>query len=334
MKVLKIIGIILAVVLLGIVAIGLFSPKNYDVHRDTVIHAPAAVVYKAVSHFSEFSKWNPWYDLDTNVVVTITGNDGEVGQKYAWKGNDKAGEGSMTFTKLEENKTVEEKLQFIKPFESSSDVYMNLEAAEGGTKITWGMKGESGFVERVFMTLMGGMDAAVGKDYEKGLANLKALCESVPSYAVKDIDWTEKNCLSIRQVVKFADFGNFFGDNYGKMYDAISNSGAKPGIPLGVFYDYDEEKMQADVAAAIPYEGKTVLAKGYSNLNLPAAKGYTIDYFGDYEKMGPAYEAMNAKLKELGKENPEMVIEEYISDPMSEKDTAKWETKIYFFVAP
>ena len=30
--------------------------------------------------------------------------------------------------------------------------------------------------------------------------------------------------------------------------------------------------MNADVAAAIPYEGKKVLAKGIANLNLPAYK--------------------------------------------------------------
>ena len=41
---------------------------------------------------------------------------------------------------------------------------------------------------------------------------------------------------------------------------------------------------------------------------------------------------MGVKLKALGREKPEMVIEEYITDPSTEKDTSKWLTKIYFFV--
>lgn len=83
----------------------------------------------------------------------------------------------------------------------------------------------------------------------------------------------------------------------------------------------------------LPFRLKAkVLAKGYSNLNLPDSKAYLINYFGDYQKMKPAYEAMNEKLKTLGRENPDMVVEEYVSDPMTEKDTAKWNTKIYFFV--
>ncbi len=133
-------------------------------------------------------------------------------------------------------------------------------------------------------------------------------------------------------MVKFQDMGNFFGTNFPAMSKAIEGAGGKPGIPMGVYYKYDEEAMNADMAAAIPYEGAKVLAKGFSNLNLPAGKAYLIDYFGDYAKMKPAYDAMDAKLKELGKENPQMVVEEYVSDPMSEKDTAKWETRIYFFV--
>ncbi len=306
--------------------------KNYDVKRETNINAPVGTVFKIISHHSEFAKWSPWRHLDPDMVITMEGTDGTVGAKYSWKGNDKAGEGSMTFTKIEDGKAIEQDLHFIKPFESSSQVYMTTEATDSGTHVVWGMRGESGLMERVFMAFMGGMDGAVGKDYEQGLANLKKLCESLPVYEVKDAEWTSKTCLSKRQVVEFKDFGKFFGDNLPKMYEAISKAGAKPGIPLGVYYAYNEEAMNADLAAAVPFEGAKVSSKNYPVLNLPAAKCYTIDYWGDYEKMGPAYEAMTAKLKTMGREHPDMVIEEYITDPMNEKDTAKWNTKIYFFV--
>ncbi|MBK7148914.1 MAG: hypothetical protein IPH78_08840 [Bacteroidetes bacterium] len=46
--------------------------------------------------------------------------------------------------------------------------------------------------------------------------------------------------------------------------------------------------------------------------------------------MEPAYEAMEAKLKELGKGEPALVIEEYGSDPMAEKGYSKCLTRIYF----
>jgi effector-binding domain-containing protein len=48
--------------------------------------------------------------------------------------------------------------------------------------------------------------------------------------------------------------------------------------------------------------------------------------------MMPAYQTMSSYMKSnnLGDE-PELVIEQYITDPMMEKDTAKWQTNIIFF---
>ena len=213
MKILKIIGIVVAAIVTIAVIIGLVAPKNYDVKRDIVISAPVDAVFKTVSHYSEFPKWSPWQGLDTAMTSTLEGEDGIVGARYSWKGNDKVGEGSMTITKVEEGKIIEHDLKFLKPFESNATTYMTTEAAEGGTKVIWGMRGESGFVSRIFMTLMGGMDGAIGKDYEKGLAKLKTVCESTPTastYEVKEVDFAEKNCLAIRQVVAFKDFAAFF----------------------------------------------------------------------------------------------------------------------------
>lgn len=337
MKILKIAGIAIAVLAVIAIILGLVGAKTYNVHREIVIKAPAAPVYQTVSHYANFPKWSPWQHLDPEMKTTLDGTDGTVGAKYSWVGNNKAGAGTMTLTKLEENKTIGQDLDFEKPFKSHATTYMNLEPADGGTKVTWGMMGESGFISRIMMTLMGGMDKMIGPDYEKGLANLKSLVEAeaskAPAYAIEEIDWAEKNYLSTkRQVVTVEQMSAFFGKNFGAMATAIGAAGAKPGIPVGVYYNFDEQNKKADMAAAIPYEGKKVTAKGFENLTLPAGKAYLINYYGDYMSMKPAYDAMDVKLKAMGKENPDLVVEEYVTDPMSEPDTAKWNTKIYFFV--
>ncbi len=321
------------------IAVLLFSsgcaPKNYDVKREIVINAPLETVFNQISSHANFLKWSPWQGLDTNQVVTMEGTDGTVGAKYSWKGNDDVGEGSMTITAIEPGKSVEQDLHFIKPFESSSKVYMLTEKTDTGIKVTWGMKGENNLIARIIMTFMGGMDAMIGKDYEKGLAALKTICESAPvaaNYEIKEVEWSAKNCLSIRKQVGFDQMTAFFGEHYPAMYTLIEKAGSKTGIPLGIFYKYDEQNKIADLAAAIPFEGDKKFTGDYKVLNLPARKCYCIDYYGAYEKMEPAYDAMEAKLKELGKGDPDLVIEEYVSDPMLQKDTTKWLTRIYFFV--
>lgn len=337
MKILKIAGIILVAIVALFLLAGLFAPKEFAASESIVINAPADVVYKHISHFKSFEKWNPWSKLDPNQVITLEGTDGTVGAKHSWKGNDDVGEGSMTVTKLEPGKGIEYDLHFIKPWEAHNTAYMNMEAAEGGQKVTWGMKGAMPFPMNALGLFMN-MGDAIKKDFTEGLTSLKTMCESDQSaggsaYEVSEIEWAEKNCLAIRQVVKFQDMSAFFGTHYPKMFEAITKGGGKPGVPLGVYYMYDEEKMEADMAAAIPYEGGKVAAKGYSELKLPATKAYSMDYYGDYAKMQAPYATMFEFMKKnFNRENPDMVVEEYISDPMSEPDTTKWHTKIYFFV--
>jgi effector-binding domain-containing protein len=333
MKALKIIGIVVAVLITIVVVVGLIAPKDFDIHREVVINAPQETVWKGISTFEEFNKWNPWSKLDPKMIVKEEGVDGTVGAKHSWKGNKKVGEGSMTLAKIEPYKATEYDL-FFADFGSHNTGYYTMEPAGKGQKVTWGMRGHMGFPWNVMMLFMN-MDKEGGKDFEEGLANLKAQSESAriaPAYEVKDVDWAEKNALSIRKTVAFQDMPKFFGDNYPKMYQEVAKAGAKPGTALAVFYMYDEKGGKADVAAAVPYEGKKVVSKEYTALNLPAGKAYSMDYYGPYnEKMKEPYKAMDAKLKSMGKTNPDMVIEEYVTDPMTEKDTAKWYTRIYFF---
>jgi len=330
MKIVKAIGIIVVLLAAILVVLVIIAPKSFEVHRSVTINAAENVVWKDISTFEAFDKWNPWSKMDTTQVVKDEGQDGTIGAVHSWNGK-KAGEGAMTVTKLEPNKSMEYDLHFIKPWEAHNTVDMQMKKADAGNKVTWSMKGPLSFPMNVFSLFMS-MDKMIGKDFEQGLADLKKLCESAPVYKVSETDWTEKNCLSTRKTIGFKDMQGFFMDNYPKMFQTISKAGATPGIPLAVYYMYDAKTMTTDVAAAVPFDAKKNFGKEFTALNLPAAKAYSIDYYGAYEKIKPAYDAMGAKLKELGKEKPEMVIEEYITDPSTEKDTSKWFTKIYFFV--
>ena len=56
--------------------------------------------------------------------------------------------------------------------------YYDLQAEEGGTRVTWGFDTDFGhdLVGRYFGLVLGPL---IGADYEKGLANLKALAEGI-----------------------------------------------------------------------------------------------------------------------------------------------------------
>ena len=98
-----------------------------------------------------------------------------VGASYAWSGNKKAGEGSMTFTSITPEQVVVD-LEVLKPFKASNVVTFDLAPAGDGTRVAWTMAGQRNLAFAVMGKLF--FDKAIGKDFTKGLASLKAAAEA------------------------------------------------------------------------------------------------------------------------------------------------------------
>ncbi len=165
-------GIVALVILLAIIA-----PKNYNVSRSTVVNKDKATVFEYLKYLEKQREWSPWQKKDPNMEQKLTGTDGTVGAVSYWNGNKDVGEGEQEIKKIVEGETIEGELRFYKPWKSTSDCYLNVEDAGGGTKVTWGFSGKNKFPVSIMMLFMN-MDKAVGKDFEEGLASLKQNLES------------------------------------------------------------------------------------------------------------------------------------------------------------
>jgi hypothetical protein len=149
--------------------------SSFEVTRSATIQAEAATIHALINDFHEWTKWSPWEDVDPDLQRTYTGPDAGVGASYAWSGNRKAGQGSMTITEsIPEQIAV--KLSFLKPWKATNDVFFSFGASGDGTEVTWRMTGENTGVAGLF-TKVFNMEKFVGKDMEKGLARLKANAE-------------------------------------------------------------------------------------------------------------------------------------------------------------
>jgi hypothetical protein len=72
---------------------------------------------------------------------------------------------------------VDIELSFSKPFKSRNTVTFLLEPQGQETRVSWTMQGPSPFISKL-MGVFFNMDAMIGGDFEKGLADLKGLAES------------------------------------------------------------------------------------------------------------------------------------------------------------
>jgi hypothetical protein len=82
----------------------------------------------------------------------------------------------MEITEASPSSKVTLNLDFVRPFEAHNVVEFTLAPAGGATNVTWAMQGRQPFMAKLFSVFVN-MDKMVGKDFEQGLANLKAAAE-------------------------------------------------------------------------------------------------------------------------------------------------------------
>ena len=147
--------------------------------------APAEIVFARIDDFHQWAAWSPWEKLDPQMQKSFGGAASGVGAEYHWIGNDKVGEGRMTITESRPSERVVVRLEFLKPWPSTSTSTFTLAPEGQGTRVTWAMDGRHDFVSKA-MCVFVSMDKMVGTDFERGLAVLGTMAaveaaESAPA---------------------------------------------------------------------------------------------------------------------------------------------------------
>ncbi|MEM6649430.1 MAG: SRPBCC family protein [Pseudomonadota bacterium] len=176
----KIMGIIVAL-LVGVYALGFVLPDQQTVERSVVIDAPQAEVFSYVGDFNAWEAWSPWADIDPTMQTSITGSG--VGQIMAWQSEDpKVGKGSQEIIEHLPPSRMESALDLGDMGLAQVSFILSPQGADQ-TKVSWvmntNMREGMPFAMKPIATYMGFfLDGMVGPDYEKGLAQLKAVAEA------------------------------------------------------------------------------------------------------------------------------------------------------------
>ncbi len=166
---------IFAALLIAVIAT---RPPEVHIERSAVINAPADMIFPYTADLRKFDEWSPWAELDPDVEKKLIGPATGVGSAYEWSGNEAVGTGKMTVKQYDPPKKVVMELEFMEPFQSTSDTTMMLVPVADGTKVTWSMDGSNdSFMEKAVGLFMD-LDELIGGDYEKGLSKLKAVAEN------------------------------------------------------------------------------------------------------------------------------------------------------------
>ena len=107
---------------------------------------------------------------------TRSGEPSGKGSVYAWDGDRNVGKGRLEIADATAPSKVTLKLDFEKPFAAHNIVNFTMEPRGDATNVTWAMHGPVPFLAKIVHMFID-MDRMVGRDFEAGLANLKAFAE-------------------------------------------------------------------------------------------------------------------------------------------------------------
>ena len=167
---------VLAAVLVLFLIVVAMQPSQFRIERKGKITAPPAIVFGHVNDLHKWTSWSPWEKLDPGMQREYSGEPQGKGAAYAWVGNDDVGKGSMRIIESQPPSTVAIELEFEEPWQATNATLFSVNPDGDGSRVTWGMDGESNFVFKAVGLFMN-MDEMVGKDFEAGLDNLARVAE-------------------------------------------------------------------------------------------------------------------------------------------------------------
>ena len=167
----------LALIVTILVIYAALKPSTFRIVREVKISAPPEVIFMNINNSKNFDVWNPWSKLDPQMKKGFEGPDSGVGSITTWDGNSQVGAGKSTVTESVPNSLVRMRLDYMKPFQSTSNAEFTLKPEGTETVVSWSISGESPFINR-FVCIFMNMDKMIGGIFDKGLADLKHISEA------------------------------------------------------------------------------------------------------------------------------------------------------------
>ena len=159
----------------AILAIASARPDTFQTARTARIGAPPERLFPLINDLRQMNTWNPYALRETGGTTAYKGAASGKGAKFEFAGS-KSGAGNIEIVDSSAPSDVVMRLAMVKPFKADNTVRFTLQPQGAATDVTWAMSGRQPLLAKA-MTLFINCDKMVGRDFEEGLANLKAIAE-------------------------------------------------------------------------------------------------------------------------------------------------------------
>ncbi len=338
MKALKYILFLLLIFFIGISIYVAVQPNSFEVSRERTINAPAPVIYNNLIDFKNWELWSPWLEKYPDSKLMYSEQTKGVGGSFSWEDED--GVGTMTTLSTSPNISIEQDMQFD-DYEPSKVNWTFKPNSDGGTLVTWQMKGENlPFMFKAYSAFSGGFDKMIGPDFERGLEKLDSVVVAeIKKYSITIAGVTEYSggfYLYNTTSCKINELENTRKEMLPKVLNyATSNAITMAGPPFINYLKWDTDNNAVIFSSCVPTTSR-VITTGSTILTgqIEPFRAVKVILKGDYSNLKEAWEKAMAYIPEHGLEvnvnGPNLEV--YVTDPINYPNPADWVTEIYIAI--
>ncbi|VXC23089.1 Transcriptional regulator, effector-binding domain/component [Arthrobacter sp. 9AX] len=143
----------------------------------------------------------------------------------------------------------------------------------------------------------------------------------------RKVHLTQQSVAVVRERVPMDSLTDFFARAFGTVMAAAQKQGVNPaGPPFALYRGTPTDTV--DVEAGFPITGNFVGVEGVDLRTLPETDALEAIHFGPYDTLQQTYGAIQQQMAADGMTPADVMWEFYLSDPESEPDPAKWQTRV------
>lgn len=307
------------------------QPGEIRVRRSLLIERDRTDIFNEVRELRSWREWSPWLLHEPDAGLDYSDAPDQQNGWYAWDGK-LIGAGRITHLRLESPERIEQRIEFTRPFKSTSAVSWEFVEHPSGTEVIWTMRGRMPFMLRFLAPIM---SAAIEKDYEIGLVRLRArLDPTADRLQIRFIGETEhpaQTALTIPFKGDLEAMVEAMKQGLPQLAAAASQRGIVPAGPAFAAYhqaDPKRNRFACDIALPVP-EGTD--AGDFAVRRLGGGRYYLAEVQGSYDFLEPAWYSIMGHLRMVKQtwDRKRPSLEVYAVDPTTAAGDNDILTRIY-----
>jgi len=300
---------------------------SFRVSRSLEIEAPAEAVFAAIVDFKSWPEWSPWLIHEPDAAIVYGDNYQQEGGYYTWDGK-VVGAGKLTHVNIKPHSSIDQQIEFTRPFKSASQVSWKFENRDARTLVSWDMAGSMPFLFR-FMARR--MEPMIGRDYELGLALLNGYMNIAAAHpAISFIGAEVLEDFSYWSILCNGNLRQLEASRQPAIETLTTAAAGKTGLALTLYHQFDPQASNYQAEIAIPVSDGTPQSN-YTRREFKGGSYFHMTLHGDHGFIPLGWYALSChcRMHRIKPDRSRPALEIYHAAPADVSDSNQIVTALY-----